>query len=71
MAVVTGKLGITRLTGDDLTALRSSCFERDSWQVPRMWPPRQSTLLQNGPTTAHTCRMSKAGEEVVPTCYLT
>jgi predicted restriction endonuclease len=32
MGVRVGKLGIIRLTGDDLTALRRECFERDKYR---------------------------------------
>lgn len=32
MPSVTGRLGITRLTGDDLTQLRTDCFVRDKFR---------------------------------------
>lgn len=39
MSTTTGKLGIVRLEGDDLTALRTQCFVRDKFRCTECGRP--------------------------------
>jgi 5-methylcytosine-specific restriction endonuclease McrA len=53
MPVTVGKLGIIRLSGDDLTALRTDCFVRDKFRCQECLRPVSPLAPEWADSRAH------------------
>lgn len=68
MTITVGKLGILRLTGDDLTALRMSCFTRDKFRCTdcgRRVAPLAPEWADSRAHMAHIDGRGKGGSDVL------
>ena len=61
MSVTTGNLGIVRLTGADLAALRVSCFLRDGFRCQECWRRVHPLAPEWAPSRAHMAHVEGRG----------